>query len=53
MSVQGGGTNDGGGGTIFQYNLTNNTESIVHSFTGGSSDGETPYGSLILANGDL
>jgi uncharacterized repeat protein (TIGR03803 family) len=53
MTAQGGGANDGGDGTIFQYNLTNNSESIAHSFTGGSSDGSTPYGSLAYSNGDL
>jgi uncharacterized repeat protein (TIGR03803 family) len=39
-------------GAIFQYNLTTNTESILHSF-GASGDGATPDGSLIQIGSQL
>jgi uncharacterized repeat protein (TIGR03803 family) len=37
----------GGGGAIFQYGLTTNTEVTLHTFTGFPGDGRGPYGSLI------
>jgi uncharacterized repeat protein (TIGR03803 family) len=40
-----------GFGTLFQYDLATNTESILHSF-GAQGDGATPYGSL-LQSGSL
>ncbi len=45
------GTSDSGGsngeGTIFQYNLTTNTESVLYSFAGGTGDSANPIGSLL------
>lgn len=45
------GTTDGGGndgaGTVFEYNLTTNKESLLHSFGGYPNDGAEPAGSLI------
>ncbi|HXC05310.1 MAG TPA: choice-of-anchor tandem repeat GloVer-containing protein [Bacteroidia bacterium] len=43
----GGGTNNWG--VIFKCSTTGNF-SVLHSFTGGSADGEDPYGSLIQAS---
>ena len=41
----GGGT--GGGGTVFKISASG-TESVVHSFTGGTTDGSGPYAGLII-----
>jgi uncharacterized repeat protein (TIGR03803 family) len=40
------------GGAIFQYNLTTNTETLLHSF-GAAGDGATPDGSLIQVGSAL
>jgi uncharacterized repeat protein (TIGR03803 family) len=51
LTSQGGspGTPAGGGnGTIFAYSVTNQTESPIYSFLGGTSDGSRPDGSLLL-----
>jgi uncharacterized repeat protein (TIGR03803 family) len=51
------GTTSAGGangvGTVFQYNLTTGAESTLHNFTGGTTDGATPYGSLLQSGSDL
>ena len=36
----------GGNGTVYSYNLSNNTETVLHSF-GGKPDGSLPLGSLV------
>lgn len=41
-----------GSGTIFQYDLATNTETVLHSF-GASGDGATPYGSLVQSGSML
>jgi uncharacterized repeat protein (TIGR03803 family) len=43
--------NTAGVGTIFQFDLTTNTESVLHSFDG--KDGEIPTSSLILSDNTL
>jgi uncharacterized repeat protein (TIGR03803 family) len=40
-------------GTIFQFNPSNDSFQILHSFTGVGGDGEEPSGSLIPANSTL
>jgi uncharacterized repeat protein (TIGR03803 family) len=52
------GTTTAGGtaglGTVFEFNPTTDTETVLHSFAGGSSDGSTPNGPLLEAsNGNL
>jgi len=52
------GTTTSGGtaglGTVFEFNPTTSTETVLHSFAGGTSDGETPDGNLVEAgNGTL
>ena len=47
----GGGCGGIGCGTVYSYNLTTNTESIVHSFSGG--DGANPLASLVNVGGLL
>jgi uncharacterized repeat protein (TIGR03803 family) len=42
-----------GVGTVFQYNLTTGAESTLHNFAGGTTDGATPYGSLLQSGSDL
>jgi uncharacterized repeat protein (TIGR03803 family) len=42
MTLVGGANNDG---TVFK--ISAGTESLLHSFAGGTTDGATPYGSLI------
>ncbi len=39
-----------GQGTVFRVNTNDYTETVLHSFTGGASDGNYPYGGLLLAN---
>lgn len=46
MTPQGGASNDG---VVFEMN-PGGTETVLHSFSGGSTDGSTPYGDLIQAN---
>ncbi len=41
-----------GDGTVFMYNPNTQTETLVHSFAGGS-DGASPYGSLVAASDGL
>lgn len=48
--TQNGGAN--GAGTIFSFNLSNETETVLHSF-GGANDGSVPYGSLMQASNSL
>jgi len=40
-------------GTIFKVDSDGSGFTVLHSFTGGSSDGSTPRGYLVLANGLL
>ncbi len=48
------GLTHGGGaqnlGTLFEYNPTTHTETVLHSFAGTTSDGSSPYGALIQAS---
>jgi len=49
-------TNVGGGsdlGTLFKYNLSTNTFSILHSFTGTGAQGKNPETSVIYQSGIL
>jgi uncharacterized repeat protein (TIGR03803 family) len=41
-----------GGGTVFSLSLTTGTETVLHSF-GGGTDGNTPVASLINVKGTL
>ena len=45
-----GGSSDSG--TIISFNFSTKTESVLHSFAGGS-DGSSPYGSLFMASNQL
>ena len=38
-----------GGGTLFRYDLTNNSYQVLHGFAGGAGDGSVPFGSLTLS----
>jgi len=40
-------------GVVFKLNTDGSSNTNLHSFTGGTGDGATPYGSLTLANGSL
>lgn len=40
-------------GTIFKIDTDGSNFSLLHSFVGGSADGNQPYGSLALAGGTL
>jgi len=46
-----GGTADDG--TVFSYDLATDGEAILHSFTGGTTDGDLPIGPLVLAGSNL
>ncbi len=48
MTYQGGTSNTG---IIFSIKTDGTSFTLLHSFTGGSTDGVNPYGSLILADG--
>jgi uncharacterized repeat protein (TIGR03803 family) len=51
MTSKGGSDGDG---AIIDYDTVANTESVLHSFTGGPDDGATPeYGSLLQSGSDL
>ena len=50
MSEDGGTANQG---TMFQYDTANQSFSLLHSFTGGISDGSSPQGSLLVAGTKL
>ena len=51
------GTTLGGGsalaGTIFKINTDGTGYAVLHSFTGGPNDGQTPFGSLTLSGSSL
>jgi len=49
--TSGGGTN--GLGIVFEIQVNSLGYQVIHSFTGGSNDGGTPYGSLIVSNSTL
>ena len=40
-------------GTIFKFNTIDNVETVLHSFAGGTKDGASPIGSLILSGTTL
>jgi uncharacterized repeat protein (TIGR03803 family) len=40
-------------GTVFKMNTDGTAFAVLHSFTGGASDGEIPYGSLTLSGSTL
>jgi uncharacterized repeat protein (TIGR03803 family) len=42
-----------GYGTVFKINIDGSGFNVLHSFTSGSSDGDTPYGDLILSGSTL
>jgi len=42
-----------GDGTIFSYNLSTKSETVLHNFGSGPSDGRLPFGSLFLAGSTL
>ncbi len=46
-----GGTNDSG--TIFNYNILTDSETVVYNFGSSDTDGAYPYGSLLQASGRL
>ena len=49
-------TNQGGSngfGIIFSYNISNSSYTDIHNFSGGTTDGSSPYGSLIQASNGL
>jgi uncharacterized repeat protein (TIGR03803 family) len=46
-----GGTADDG--TVFSYNLATNSENVLHSFTGATTDGKLPIGPLVLSGSTL
>lgn len=52
-----GATNGGGAadlGTLFKFDTSSGMETVLHSFTGGSLDGSSPLGGLILdSSGNL
>jgi MYXO-CTERM domain-containing protein len=50
MTAAGGASNSG---TLFQVNVDGTGFSVLHSFTGGTSDGRIPYGSLTLLGSTL
>lgn len=50
MTYQGGSSSKG---VIFKYNIQNDQYSVLHNFTGGTSDGANPYGDLIEFEGSL
>ena len=43
----------GGDGTIFRVNTDGSGYGILHNFTGGTTDGFNPYGSLMLSGSNL
>ena len=50
MTYYGGSDADTNGyGTIFEVNTLTGKETVLHSFAGGTTDGEYPYGSLTLS----
>jgi uncharacterized repeat protein (TIGR03803 family) len=52
-TIKGGSSNDfaAGNGTVYAFDTTNNTETVLHAFTG--ADGAFPFSSLILSNNTL
>jgi uncharacterized repeat protein (TIGR03803 family) len=51
LTSQGG--SSGGYGTIFTYNLSNNSESVLYSFAASPTDGAGPFGSLLQSGSTL
>ena len=50
MTEAGGSSNTG---ALFSMNTDGSSFGLLHSFTGGASDGSTPYGSLTLSGAKL
>jgi uncharacterized repeat protein (TIGR03803 family) len=50
LTVYGGSDNDG---TMFQFDPATNDVTLLHSFSGSTTDGENPYGSLIQSGSNL
>jgi uncharacterized repeat protein (TIGR03803 family) len=50
MSQLGGSSNLG---AIFSYDFSTNKQTLLHSFTGGITDGSSPHGSLLLSGTTL
>lgn len=52
-TVRGGGTGCGGPGcgTIYRMTMAGGSETVMHSFAGGSSDGSYPADGLVISNG--
>ena len=50
MTFEGGASNLG---TVFKYDTATSMRTVLHSFTGGTTDGRSPRGSLILSDGVL
>ena len=46
LTSQGGANNDG---TVFQFNLSTNQETATQPFSGATTDGKSPYGSLAIS----
>ncbi len=42
-----------GGGTIFKIGTDGNNYAVIHNFTGGTTDGAYPYGSLLVSGSTL
>jgi uncharacterized repeat protein (TIGR03803 family) len=40
-------------GALFSYNISANTTTVLHNFTGGTSSGDSPFGSLVLGPNDI
>ena len=40
-------------GTVFQFDLVSGTPTVLHSFQGGTADGEEPLGSPVLVGSTL
>jgi uncharacterized repeat protein (TIGR03803 family)/autotransporter-associated beta strand protein len=54
MSFEGGNDVEGFGyGSLFAFNTSSKTQSILHVFTGGTTDGNYPNGSVILSGTNL
>lgn len=47
------GSGGSGKGTIFKLNTDGTNFTVLHTFAGGSGDGQTPYGSLTLIGSSL
>jgi uncharacterized repeat protein (TIGR03803 family) len=53
MTFGGGNGSGDGNGTIFKIGMNGSGYSVLHSFAGGSGDGQWPYGGLVLSGSML